>query len=125
MLVATQDRHVEEMLLSLLDAESYSVDFSKKGSEVLLMIMEKDIDLVVLDLDLLGMTGMEILPIIRKSKPHLPVIVIGEDYSIKTAEEIAKEGVLYYLLKPVDGKELGQLIKAAKDISDRKKKIGH
>jgi len=105
-LVGTVDYKVEEVLARKLDALQYDVNFVRKGSEVILNILEYDVDLVILDMDISGPLGFDILVIIRKSRPRLPVIVISADYTYQLRKTVAEVGISYQMQKPVEPDEM-------------------
>jgi len=109
-LVATNDAGVRESLLSILNHKNYFVTVLNRGSEVLLTVLENDIDLAIIDLELQGMSGREIIPIIRRTRPKVPIIAVSGDNSFETGKEIAQQGVWYYLPKPLNLTELDQLL---------------
>lgn len=105
-LIGTMDRNIEEILEQQLDGLRYHLKIVRKGSEVLLHILENDVDLVILDMDVSGPLGFDILPIIRKTRPRLPVIVISTDYTFQLRRAVAQEGINCQMLKPVETKEM-------------------
>ncbi|MFQ6092858.1 MAG: response regulator [bacterium] len=111
-LVATNDSETERELTNVL-TEGYIVRTVESSSEALLTLLEKDIDLIVIDLSIDGMTGLETIPIIRRTRPKIPLIVLSDDDSVETGSKVAQEGVFYYALKPLNAAELEQVAKAA------------
>ncbi len=77
------------------------------GTEALQVLRKKDFDIAVLDLKLGDMDGIEVLKIIKKMAPNIPVIMLTGHGSEQAAEEGLKYGAMDYLTKPCD---LGELI---------------
>jgi DNA-binding response OmpR family regulator len=77
------------------------------GTEALQVLRKKDFDIAVLDLKLGDMDGIEVLKIIKKMAPDIPVIMLTGHGSEQAAEEGLKYGATDYLTKPCD---LGELI---------------
>ncbi|MFQ5754217.1 MAG: response regulator [bacterium] len=105
-LIASNDFEVTECAANTIDEERFHLIYSDQASQVLLTLLDTEIDLLIFDLDLSGMTGLELIPIIRKVRPNLPLIVISNDNSFETGREVAKHGVWLFLLKPIDQNKL-------------------
>jgi CheY-like chemotaxis protein len=75
-LVVDDDASVREMVGRVLAGEGYSVCIAADGEGALAAVDREQPDLVLLDLNLPGMTGWEVLDALRKRKPNLPTIVI-------------------------------------------------
>jgi DNA-binding NtrC family response regulator len=76
------------------------------GEEALRIINEAPIDVVVLDVKLPGMNGMETLKEIKKAKPLIEVIMLTGHASMEVAIEGMESGAFDYLMKPMDIDEL-------------------
>ena len=76
------------------------------GTEALQVLRKKDFDIAVLDLKLEDMDGIEVLKIIKKMAPDIPVIMLTGHGSEQAAEEGLKYGAVDYLTKPCDLAEL-------------------
>jgi DNA-binding response OmpR family regulator len=76
------------------------------GTEALQVLRKKDFDIAVLDLKLEDMDGIEVLKIIKKMAPDIPVIMLTGHGSEQAAEEGLKHGAMDYLTKPCDLEEL-------------------
>ncbi|MBU1718151.1 MAG: response regulator [Bacteroidetes bacterium] len=84
----------------ILSNEDYKVDTLTNPVEGYQKALTNNYDLVLLDLNMAGMDGMQLLSKLKKDKPELPVIIIT-GYPTKETKEIAKSlGVNYYVLKP-------------------------
>ena len=106
-LVVDDEAPIREMLQkSLGQMAGYSVEVAQNGVEAIEKI-EKDIfDLVLTDLMMPGMTGMELLKLIKGTRPDMPVIMMTAYGSIETAVEATKIGADDYITKPVDFNDL-------------------
>jgi two-component system response regulator PilR (NtrC family) len=100
----------EEVLRDVLDAvlrrEGFDVVLASTGEEALSIIESDDIDLVILDIMLPGISGIDTLRSIRISDPDLPVIVITAFSSIDGAIEAMKHGAFHYIPKPFKNEEV-------------------
>ena len=100
----------EEVLRDVLDAvlrrEGFDVVLASSGEEGLNVLDEDEIDLVILDIMLPGISGIDTLRSIRVSNPHLPVIVITAFSTIEGAIEAMKHGAFHYIPKPFKNEEV-------------------
>jgi len=90
------------MLLRMIieDNSDYAVETTNNPSEGLKMLTEKDYDLVISDLKMPGMDGMELFDELKEIKPGVPVIIITAYGSLETADEAMKNGVADFITKP-------------------------
>lgn len=101
----------EEVLRDVLDAvlrrEGFEVAMAASGEEALSVLDEDEsIDLVILDIMLPGISGIDTLRAIRISNPSLPVIIITAFSSIDGAIEAMKHGAFHYIPKPFKNEEV-------------------
>jgi DNA-binding NtrC family response regulator len=100
----------EEVLRDVLDAvlrrEGFDVVSASSGEEALSLLDGEEIDLVILDIMLPGISGIDTLRSMRISNPHLPVIVITAFSSIDGAIEAMKYGAYHYIPKPFKNEEV-------------------
>ncbi len=100
----------EEVLRDVLDAvlrrEGFDVVSAASGEEALSLLDGEEIDLVILDIMLPGISGIDTLRSIRISNPHLPVIVITAFSSIDGAIDAMKYGAFHYIPKPFKNEEV-------------------
>ncbi len=97
--VATSDRNLEETLRAQL-ATDYRVECVRRGADAILQMLEKEIDLLLVDIDMSGQVGTEILPVIRRLRPRLPVILISDDFTYRIRKTAAEQGVTFQSIKP-------------------------
>jgi DNA-binding NtrC family response regulator len=90
------------MLLRMIieDNSDHAVETTNNPSEGLKMLTEKDYDLVISDLKMPGMDGMELFDELQEIKPGVPVIIITAYGSLETADEAMKKGVSDFITKP-------------------------
>ena len=90
------------MLLRMIieDNTDYEVETTNNPSEALKMVKETDYDLVISDLKMPGMDGIELSDEVKEIKPHLPLIMITAYGSLETADEAIKKGVADFITKP-------------------------
>jgi DNA-binding NtrC family response regulator len=90
------------MLLRMIieDNTDYEVETTNNPSEALKMIRENDYDLVISDLKMPGMDGLELCDEVREIDQDLPLIMITAYGSLETSEEAMKKGVADFITKP-------------------------
>jgi len=97
-----------------LDIRGYHVIYSTTGQDALAQLEnEPDIDVVVLDLKMPGMGGIEILEEIKKRHPLVQVIMLTGYSTVSSATETMKLGAFDYAVKPFDTDQLIVLINEA------------
>ena len=100
----------EEVLRDVLDAvlrrEGFDVLSASTGEEALNLLESEEFDLVILDVMLPGISGIDTLRAIRIANPTLPVIVITAFSSIDGAIEAMKQGAFHYIPKPFKNEEV-------------------
>jgi len=89
------------------------VHTATKGEDALAMLQEKATDVVVLDVVMPGMGGLETLRRIKETYPHIQVILLTGHASTKEGIEGMRLGAFDYLMKPVDIEELIAKMKAS------------
>ena len=90
------------MLLRMIieDNTDYEVETTNNPSEALKMIRENDYDLIISDLKMPGMDGLELCDEVREIDQDLPLIMITAYGSLETSEEAMKKGVADFITKP-------------------------
>lgn len=90
------------MLLRMIieNNTDYEVETTNNPSEALKMVMENYYDLVISDLKMPGMDGLELFDEVKGMKPDLPLIIITAYGSLETADEAMRMGVADFITKP-------------------------
>ena len=89
------------------------VEIALDGREALARFAEKPADVIILDVMMPGLGGLEILKRIKKSSPHIQVILLTGHGATKEGIEGMRLGAFDYLIKPVDIEELLEKMKEA------------
>lgn len=107
----------EEIVLNsckrILRKESYEIDTALSGEEGLKKVKEKNFDIVVTDLMMPGINGMEILEILKNEKPEIVVIIFTGYATVDSARKALKMGAFDYVPKPFTNEELKEVLKNA------------
>ncbi len=115
-LIATFDQSTRQLLTDQLGEHNTRLCFVKSGAHVLMEILEKDVDILLLDVDMQGIIGIEILPIIRKLRPRLPVILITDDFTAQIRKIAAEQGLTFQAHKPGSTVEMEAIVSATEKI---------
>ena len=101
-LITDDEKSIRNALREILEFENYAISEAENGEEALGIIQKEPIDLVLLDIKMTGMDGIEVLEKVKEMKPELPVIMISGHGNIKIAVEATKTGAFDFLEKPPD-----------------------
>ena len=112
-LIIDDEPHLPRQIARYLSRQNYEVTTVANGDEGLRTLQEQSIDLVLLDLRLPGMSGLEVLQHIQQETPELPVIMLTAYGDVQSAVTAMKLGACDYLLKGFDLEELLLVIQRA------------
>ncbi len=121
LLLVDDDTSHRTMLKAHLGADWQEVIEADDGDIAVHLVKERRIDLVLLDLKMKRMDGMEALEAIHEFDPQLPVIVITAFSSVESAVEAMKKGAFDYVTKPIDADALGLTVNRALEFKNLKK----
>ncbi|MFB3921154.1 MAG: sigma-54-dependent transcriptional regulator [Terriglobia bacterium] len=110
-LVVDDEERQREIYSEILQDEGYLTETAPSGEAALRLLAQKRFDLVLTDLNLTGMTGVQLLSEIVGADPTVAVVLITGYPSIQSAIEATKRGVYQYLEKPVDRERLLEVVK--------------
>ncbi len=116
-LIVDDDRGHRVMLRTVLGGWGYAVDEAHDGNLAIEKVHERPYDLILMDVRMVDVTGLEALPAIKQYNPAIPVIIMTAYSSVETAVEALKKGAYDYLTKPFDFDELRLAIERAMDHS--------
>ena len=103
--------------LIYLEEKGYNVIPAKSGDEALDLIHEKSVQLIFLDENMPGLSGLETLTIIKQRFPHIPVVMITKSEEESIMEEAIGSKISDYLIKPVNPLQILLAIKKNLDLS--------
>ncbi|MGB6854761.1 MAG: sigma-54 dependent transcriptional regulator [Thermoanaerobaculia bacterium] len=105
-LIIDDEDVLQDVLTSLLVKEGYDVLNARAGEEGLEILEREEVDLVLLDLMLPGINGLEVLKTIRAEDPDQVVVMITAYSSIEGAIDAMREGAFHYIPKPFKNEEV-------------------
>ncbi len=114
-LIIDDERAIRKTLSEILSYEGYKIDEASDGEEGLKKFREKAYDVVLCDIKMPKLDGIEFLDKARESNPDVPVIMISGHGTIETAVEAVKKGAYDYISKPPDLNRLLITIRNATD----------
>jgi len=112
-LVVDDETSMREFLEVLLSKEGYQVSDAKNGKQAVKMILKNDYDLVLTDIRLGDITGLEVLREAKRKNSNTVVIMISAYSTTEIAVEAMNEGAYDFVPKPFDNNELKQAIQKA------------
>jgi DNA-binding NtrC family response regulator len=110
-LIVDDELVIRESLAGWLKRDGYEVGTVAGGEEALDLLKQKGFDILLLDIQLDGMSGMEVLSRVKEEYPDIDVVMITAFGSVQSAVQAMKSHAFDYLLKPFDPDELGLMIK--------------
>ena len=105
-LVVDDEEIIRDSLSYVLKKEGYNVQEAENGKAAYEMILKESYDLVVTDLEMPEMKGIQLLEEIKKLDIHTVVVVVTAYGSLETAISALRSGASDYILKPVEFDEL-------------------
>ncbi len=112
-LVVDDDRAHRTMLKTLLSGWGYIIFEADDGDTAIEKVREQGFDLILMDVRMMRMSGIEALHEIKTINPAIPVIIMTAFSSVESAVEALKRGAYDYLTKPLDFDELQIIIERA------------
>ena len=112
-LIVEDEKSAREALGSGLSTEGHRILDAANGREGLRKAVEGDVEVVITDMRMPEMDGMELLEKLKEEKPHIEVIMVTAYGDVATAVTAMKKGAYYFIEKPVDLDELRELVRKA------------
>ena len=112
-LVVDDDKVSCGLFAEVLGAKGHEIGKAYSGEEALERLRSEPYDLLLVDVRMPGLTGLEVTRIMRQEQPQLPIIVMTAFGSIETAVEAIQEGAIDYVSKPMNLDELKRIVSRA------------
>ena len=109
-LIVDDELIMRESLAGWLQRDGHTIQTAPSGEEALEKLKDARFDIMLVDIKMEGISGLEVLEQVKESDPDVAVVMITAYGSIPTAIEAMKNGAYDYMLKPFDPNELGVLI---------------
>jgi two-component system NtrC family response regulator len=112
-LIVEDEDLMRELLTKILAGENYRIYQASSGEEALKLLQDQTLDLVLTDLRLKGMNGLQLLSEVRTLDPEIVVIVMTAYASVETAVEAMRKGAYDYITKPFINEEIRVMLRRA------------
>lgn len=122
-LIIDDEKHIREGLAADFEMDGYAVKVAATGQEGLDLLAKGDIDLVITDLRMPGISGSDVLRRVTTEMPGVPVIVLTGHGSIDAAVQAMRDGAYDFLTKPLNLDQLGMIVRRA--LESRELKLRH
>ncbi len=116
-MIIEDDEEMRSLLKEFFEEEGFETDSVSNGVDALKILSEDHVDLVITDIRMPGLSGLDILPAIRRLKPETPIIVMTAYGSEDLRRRTLERGATIYLEKPI---RLNQLKTLVREVSLRK-----
>ncbi len=112
-LVVDDEKYIRELLADFLAMEGYFVRTASDGRVAMSELQLSAYDLIVSDLKMPNMGGLELLEYVCRAHPHTPMVIMTGFGTVETAIEAMKRGAYDYVLKPFKADEIVQVVSRA------------
>ncbi|MBI5017712.1 MAG: response regulator [Deltaproteobacteria bacterium] len=110
LLIVDDEKNIRLTLAQSLRSLGVEVETAVYAEEALYKLAQNDYDLVLLDLELPGMGGMEMLRRAKRTRPDVPVMIITAYGTQETSEEALSLGAVEFVQKPFSSKEIRERV---------------
>jgi two-component system response regulator (stage 0 sporulation protein F) len=101
---------IRKLLSEVLQGVGYQVVTASSGKEALELMKEHTVDLILLDMKMSGMDGLETLTLLKKVRPQTVVLIMTAYEEVEGLKEASRRGAAGYISKPFDIEEIKALI---------------
>jgi len=112
-LIVDDEKDMCDLVVDFLGREGYEVDAANSGAEALDRFKNHEYDVVITDLRMREMDGMQVLKEVKSLRPDVPVLMITAFGSIDRAIEAMKAGAFYFVTKPFKMRQIEALVAKA------------
>jgi DNA-binding NtrC family response regulator len=124
-LIIEDDEEMRSLLEDILSEEGFQTESVSNGSEGLRKVTQEPFDLILTDIRMPGLTGLDILPVIRRLRPEAPVIVITAFGNEEIRRRSVEKGATGYLEKPIHMDKLKALVHEMVSSKGNIRKLGN
>ncbi|HVN31648.1 MAG TPA: sigma-54 dependent transcriptional regulator [Thermoanaerobaculaceae bacterium] len=112
-LVVDDEQHVRNSLATWFREEGYEVSVAASGKEALATLTREGTNILLVDIKMPGMDGLELQHKVRELAPDATIIIMTAYASVETAVQALKEGAYDYIVKPFDPENVSRLVRKA------------
>ncbi len=125
-LIVDDERSIRITLKAFLEDEGYRVETAEEAESAMAILKERPVDVVLTDIILPKVSGVQLLRRIRGALPDVPVIMMTGEPSLETASESLRHGAVDYLQKPVGKIDIVKTVRnvlRVKQLNDEKRRL--
>jgi len=100
-LIIEDDEEMSSLLRDFIEGEGYKAESVNNGSEAFRKLAKEPFDVIITDIRMPGLTGLDILPMMKKIQPEASIIVITAFGSREVSHKAMERGATAYLEKPI------------------------
>ncbi len=112
-LLAGADDGARRAMEEVLRAAGHDVAVAEVGSQAVKVALDRNPAVAIIDLDLAELSGLAVIEILQRVRPHLPLVVLAGDASMEVGRRVLEMGVFYFLVKPIDAGEVQAAVESA------------
>jgi DNA-binding NtrC family response regulator len=112
-LVVDDEEVIRDGLHRILNGDRFQVETCKSGHDAIELLQQKDFGLIITDLKMPGMNGIEVLKAVKILQPDVPVIMITGYATVETAVDAMKHGAVDYISKPFTPEQIMEKVERA------------
>ena len=120
-LVVEDDAEVRTLLSGFLTAKGFAVKVAESGHGALEVLAEEPVDLILSDVRMPGMTGIELCRTVKERDPDIDLVLMSAYSCVRDAVEAIQLGAADYVEKPIDFRRLERVLQA---VLDKRNQIG-
>ena len=109
-LLVTENEILIQQLNDIFLKNNYSLYIEKSKIKSILKLLQQEINLIMIYIDGSLNFNLELIDIIKRTRPRLPIIILSNDSTVETLRDFIQAGVFYYALKPIDDDEIYRLL---------------
>ena len=113
LLIVDDEKNIRTGLGEAFMGDGYDVLLAASGEEALAIVKNDEVDLVITDLRMIGISGTELMDEIQKINYNIPIIILTAHGTVQTAVECMRKGAYDYQTKPVNLKKLSLIVSRA------------
>lgn len=112
-LIVDDEANLRKVLAAVLRKEGYDVAIAENGEQALAELQKNGANVIIADLVMPKLSGMELLEQVREKRPEVPVIIITAHGAVDSAVEALKKGAFDYITKPFENAEIRSVVEKA------------
>ena len=116
-MVVDDEVDVRKVTRMCLEQVGYQVIEAESGAQAIQQIKEGDnpvlLDVIITDINMPNIHGLEAIRFFQREWPHVPLIVMTGEPQLESAKELMKQGIIDYLVKPVETEKLVETVEKA------------